>query len=179
MAAESASASITEPVVAPADAPIVNGTPADVEMTESATIPAIDAAPEPAPAPAQEIASPAPAIAPEPASQQPASVSAHLPAASPAHVSAPLSAPSPAPPSTSARNSPHPSGPVQAPVHATLHGAPTRRYLNEHVTPHLLEAMKHLATEEPDKPLKYLSEFLARKSREIEGSQVRVVEDVV
>jgi COMPASS component SDC1 len=42
-------------------------------------------------------------------------------------------------------------------------------YLNQHVTPHLLEAMKHLATTEPEKPLKWLSEFLAQKSREIEG----------
>jgi COMPASS component SDC1 len=42
-------------------------------------------------------------------------------------------------------------------------------YLNQNVTPHLLEAMKHLATNEPEKPLKFLSEFLANKSREIEG----------
>jgi COMPASS component SDC1 len=42
-------------------------------------------------------------------------------------------------------------------------------YLNQNVTPHLLEAMKHLATTEPEKPLKWLSEFLAQKSREIEG----------
>ena len=62
--------------------------------------------------------------------------------------SAPLSAPSPVLASTSARNSPHPTGPTQMPVHATLHGAPTRQYLNAHVTPHLLEAMKHLATTE-------------------------------
>jgi COMPASS component SDC1 len=42
-------------------------------------------------------------------------------------------------------------------------------YLNQYVTPHLLEAMKHLATTEPDKPLKFLSEFLAQKSAELEG----------
>jgi COMPASS component SDC1 len=42
-------------------------------------------------------------------------------------------------------------------------------YLNQNVTPHLLEAMKHLATTEPEKPLKWLSEFLAMKSQEIEG----------
>jgi len=29
--------------------------------------------------------------------------------------------------------------------------------------------MKHLVTQEPDKPLKWLAEFLAEKSKEIEG----------
>jgi len=43
-------------------------------------------------------------------------------------------------------------------------------YLNQHVTPHLLEAMKNLATLEPEKPLKWLSEYLAQKSAEIEGA---------
>lgn len=38
------------------------------------------------------------------------------------------------------------------------------------VTPHLLEAMKHLAVYEPEKPLAWLSEFLAEKSREVEGA---------
>ncbi|CAE7000444.1 Dpy-30 multi-domain protein [Pyrenophora teres f. teres] len=73
----------------------------------------------------------------------------------------------PAPTPASSRNSPHP--PAQAPTQPIPHGSPTRVYLNQHVTPHLLEAMKHLATTEPDKPLKWLSEFLANKSAEIEG----------
>jgi COMPASS component SDC1 len=30
--------------------------------------------------------------------------------------------------------------------------------------------MKYLATHEPDKPLKWLADFLAQKSEEIEGS---------
>ncbi|KAF2682529.1 hypothetical protein K458DRAFT_405779 [Lentithecium fluviatile CBS 122367] len=78
----------------------------------------------------------------------------------------PVAAPTPTP----TRNSPHPSsGPQQAPTHANPHGSPTRVYLNQNVTPHLLEAMKHLATNEPEKPLKWLSEFLAQKSVEIEG----------
>ncbi|KAK3208567.1 hypothetical protein GRF29_77g1151832 [Pseudopithomyces chartarum] len=84
-------------------------------------------------------------------------------------VSAPLSAPSPVPASTSARNSPHPSGPAQVPVHAMLHGAPARQYLNSHVTPHLLEGMKHLVTLEPEKPLEFLSKYLAQKSLELES----------
>ncbi|KAH3914622.1 hypothetical protein HBI56_096360 [Parastagonospora nodorum] len=72
----------------------------------------------------------------------------------------------PAPP-VSSRNSPHPT--AQAPTQPIPHGSPTRVYLNQYVTPHLLEAMKHLATTEPDKPLKFLSEFLAQKSAELEG----------
>ncbi|KAF2013495.1 hypothetical protein BU24DRAFT_424503 [Aaosphaeria arxii CBS 175.79] len=78
--------------------------------------------------------------------------------------------PAPVQTSTSARNSPHPSsGPQAPPTHAIPHGSPTRVYLNQNVTPHLLEAMKHLITIEPEKPLKWLSEFLAQKSLEIEG----------
>jgi len=76
-------------------------------------------------------------------------------------------APTPTP-AASSRNSPHPT--AQAPTQPIPHGSPTRVYLNQHVTPHLLEAMKHLATAEPEKPLKWLSEFLAGKSREIEGT---------
>ncbi|USP77207.1 uncharacterized protein yc1106_04481 [Curvularia clavata] len=68
----------------------------------------------------------------------------------------------------SSRNSPHP--PAQAPTAPIPHGSPTRIYLNQHVTPYLLEAMKHLATQEPEKPLKWLSEFLAQKSAEVEGA---------
>ncbi|KAF2831436.1 hypothetical protein CC86DRAFT_366799 [Ophiobolus disseminans] len=78
--------------------------------------------------------------------------------------------PVPQPPPVSSRNSPHPSAPAQqTPTQPVPHGSPTRVYLNQYVTPHLLEAMKHLATTEPDKPLKWLSEFLAMKSAELEG----------
>lgn len=96
------------------------------------------------------------------------------PESQPTPTSAPASAPTPPPASTpapaatvSSRNSPHPQ--QQAPTQPIPHGSPTRVYLNQNVTPHLLEAMKHLATNEPEKPLKFLSEFLANKSREIEG----------
>ncbi|KAF1959294.1 hypothetical protein CC80DRAFT_490249 [Byssothecium circinans] len=79
-------------------------------------------------------------------------------------------APTPAAPTpTTTRNSPHPSAPSQAPTQPIPHGSPTRLYLNQHVTPHLLEAMKHLVTNEPEKPLKFLSDFLAQKSAELEG----------
>jgi COMPASS component SDC1 len=57
-----------------------------------------------------------------------------------------------------------------APAAANPHGAPVRIYLNQKVTPHLLEGVKQLAVHEPEKPLKWLAEFLAKKSEEIEGS---------
>jgi COMPASS component SDC1 len=64
--------------------------------------------------------------------------------APPTAAATPVAAPTP----TTTRNSPHPSAPSQAPTQPWPHGSPTRVYLNQHVTPHLLEAMKHLATNE-------------------------------
>ncbi|KAF1808136.1 hypothetical protein P152DRAFT_477606 [Eremomyces bilateralis CBS 781.70] len=78
---------------------------------------------------------------------------------------------SPAP--AAARGSPHLGQQAQAaalPTQPAIHGSPTRIYLNTNVTPHLLEGMKYLAVNEPEKPLKWLSEFLAQKSVEIEGA---------
>ena len=49
------------------------------------------------------------------------------------------------------------------------HGSPARVYLNQKVTPHLLEAVKHLAVLEPEKPLAWLAEFLKKRSEEVEG----------
>ncbi|KAK5677709.1 hypothetical protein LTS10_009592 [Elasticomyces elasticus] len=49
------------------------------------------------------------------------------------------------------------------------HGGPTRQFLNQHITPHLLEGMKYVAMQEPDKPLLWLSEFLRDRSKEVEG----------
>jgi COMPASS component SDC1 len=48
-------------------------------------------------------------------------------------------------------------------------GAPARAYLNRGVTPSLLEGMKHLAAHEPERPLRWLSDFLRKKSDELEG----------
>ncbi|KAJ4345691.1 uncharacterized protein N0V89_011826 [Didymosphaeria variabile] len=159
-------ASVASPttVAAPALAPISNGTPAeDVEMADSA--PAQPSAVEQsAPTETSAIASESAPAPPSEPQAQPPPVQQQQQPAQPA-----LSAPSPAPAPASSRNSPHPSGPAQIPVHATLHGAPTRQYLNQHVTPHLLEAMKHLVTEEPEKPLEFLSKWLAQKSAELEG----------
>ncbi|TID16603.1 hypothetical protein E2P81_ATG12021 [Venturia nashicola] len=74
-----------------------------------------------------------------------------------------------APTTPAARPSPAPqSFPPLPPKDPSAHGAPTRVYLNQKVTPYLLEGMKHLAVYEPDKPLKWLAEFLEQKSREVE-----------
>src|ERR1700761_448524 len=62
-----------------------------------------------------------------------------------------------------------PPQPAARPDKPVAHGGPTRQYLNQSVTPHLLEAMKYLAAYEPDKPLLWLSEFLRDRSKEVEG----------
>ena len=51
-------------------------------------------------------------------------------------------------------------------------GAPARRYLNENVTPVLLEGMKMLAREQPKDPLLVLARFLEEQHREIEKAKV-------
>ncbi|KAL1634370.1 hypothetical protein SLS56_002380 [Neofusicoccum ribis] len=56
----------------------------------------------------------------------------------------------------------------ELPTQPNPHGSATRVYLNQNVTPHLLEGMKRVALLEPEKPLKWLSDFLAEKSREHE-----------
>ncbi|EED17003.1 COMPASS complex subunit Sdc1, putative [Talaromyces stipitatus ATCC 10500] len=50
-------------------------------------------------------------------------------------------------------------------------GAPARIYLNEKITPYLLEGMKEIAREQPSNPLKVLGEFLIKKSNEVEQGQ--------
>jgi COMPASS component SDC1 len=62
-----------------------------------------------------------------------------------------------------------PPQPTQLPTKPIAHGGPTRQYLNMNVTPHLLEGMKYLAANEPEKPLQWLSEFLAERSKAVEG----------
>ncbi|OAL07465.1 hypothetical protein IQ06DRAFT_289187 [Phaeosphaeriaceae sp. SRC1lsM3a] len=133
------------------ETPITNGTPAaaDVEMADSA--------------PTQE----QPADTTTSTALNTAALQPTVQTAPPTPTPAPAVQP---PPPASSRNSPHPSAPAQqAPTQPIPHGSPTRVYLNQYVTPHLLEAMKHLATTEPEKPLKWLSEFLAMKSAELEG----------
>ncbi|KAG8627199.1 hypothetical protein KVT40_004682 [Elsinoe batatas] len=78
--------------------------------------------------------------------------------------------PQPTGSTTPARTSSQPPASIPLPEKPAAHGAPTRVYLNQNVTPHLLEGMKYLAAYEPEKPLKWLSEFLAKRSGEIEGA---------
>ncbi|KAJ5026565.1 hypothetical protein J3E72DRAFT_418495 [Bipolaris maydis] len=163
---------MTEPSPNPApehdmDAPILNGEAqmqqqlADVEMADSTSDQPPQAEPSPpsqAP-PLQQPTTTTQTQPPTPSQTTTTTPSAPAPSAPAAH---PATAPA------SSRNSPHPT--AQAPTQPIPHGSPTRVYLNQHVTPYLLEAMKHLATQEPEKPLKWLSEFLAKKSAEVEGA---------
>ncbi|KAK9471763.1 Dpy-30 motif-domain-containing protein [Dipodascopsis tothii] len=54
---------------------------------------------------------------------------------------------------------------VDAPPRPVRGGAPTRRYLNEQVTPVLLEGMRMLARERPENPLEVLGQYLIAQSR--------------
>ncbi|QLG72851.1 hypothetical protein HG535_0D05600 [Zygotorulaspora mrakii] len=46
----------------------------------------------------------------------------------------------------------------------TVGGSQTRKYLNDKVTPHLLNGMRLLAREKPENPLKVLGEYLIKQS---------------
>lgn len=83
--------------------------------------------------------------------------------------SAEVATPPPASSASAARPGSMPPQPVATPAKPVAHGGPTRQYLNQNVTPHLLEAMKHLAAHEPEKPLLWLSEFLRDRSKSVEG----------
>lgn len=83
---------------------------------------------------------------------------------------APAIATPPAASSANARPGSMPPQPSARPSQPVAHGGPTRQYLNSNVTPHLLEGMKRLAVDEPEKPLLWLSNFLREKSKEFEGS---------
>lgn len=48
----------------------------------------------------------------------------------------------------------------------TVGGFPTRKYLNEKVTPTLLEGMRMIAVRKPEDPLKVLGQFLIDHSDE-------------
>jgi COMPASS component SDC1 len=75
---------------------------------------------------------------------------------------------------TPTANTPRPGSIPPPPVTSrpdkpVAHGGPTRQFLNQNITPHLLEGIKYLAVYEPEKPLLWLSEFLKDRSKEIEG----------
>ncbi|KAL7274704.1 COMPASS (complex proteins associated with Set1p) component [Rhizina undulata] len=85
---------------------------------------------------------------------------------------APSPAPAPQPSTATAAASP-------AAIPATVNqippgGAPARRYLNDNVTPILLEGMKMLAREQPKDPLLVLAQFLEEKHNELEQTKVKI-----
>ncbi|KAF3904579.1 hypothetical protein ABW21_db0203245 [Orbilia brochopaga] len=49
-------------------------------------------------------------------------------------------------------------------------GAPVRQYLNEFVTPYLLEGMKILARDQPANPLETLGRYLIQQSQLVEAN---------
>ncbi|KAK9459799.1 uncharacterized protein V1516DRAFT_678030 [Lipomyces oligophaga] len=57
-------------------------------------------------------------------------------------------------------------------VHKSVHGgAPVRRYLNQQLTPYLLEGVKMIAREQPEDPLEKLAFFLLEKSKSLKAVQ--------
>jgi COMPASS component SDC1 len=109
-----------------------------------------------------------------PASQVPV---AQAPSASPlpATASAPIAPPAASLPVSAPSPSPAPTRPSSIPPAVSLppekphqHGAPTRIYLND-VAMYFMEGMKYLAVYKPEKPLKWMGEFLLKRSAEIEG----------
>ncbi|EGW32207.1 uncharacterized protein SPAPADRAFT_61290 [Spathaspora passalidarum NRRL Y-27907] len=55
----------------------------------------------------------------------------------------------------------------QQPMHEIVGGSSVRRYLNEHLTKHLLEGLKEVSQAKPEDPLRYLGEFLINRSEEL------------
>ncbi|CAN3375809.1 hypothetical protein DIURU_003910 [Diutina rugosa] len=53
------------------------------------------------------------------------------------------------------------------PVTEEVGGSSVRRYLNQHLTVHLLEGLKLTSQTKPEDPLKFLGEFLIQRSNEL------------
>ncbi|KAF8534471.1 hypothetical protein BDD12DRAFT_860123 [Trichophaea hybrida] len=87
-------------------------------------------------------------------------------------------APAPAVYSPKPRPSPTPAPAVAPANQIPPGGAPARRYLNDNVTPALLEGMKMLAREQPKEPLLALARFLEERHREERKGDVKM-EDVM
>lgn len=56
----------------------------------------------------------------------------------------------------------------EEPIHEYIGGSSIRRYLNEHITEHLMQGLKKVGTERPEEPLKWLGHYLIEKSKETE-----------
>ncbi|KAI9723181.1 MAG: hypothetical protein M1828_004284 [Chrysothrix sp. TS-e1954] len=171
--------------------PATNGVAAPTEQSTSNL--ASDSGPPPTTIPLSTITNIQPSqtqssgqlLASEIESQNPPQTQAPPPVSQPAQAIPPSSATfastsmAPPPPASSpARNSPipkveqgtDPSLPPSVAIPPKLpHGSPTRQYVNNKVTPWLLEGMKWVALNEPEKPLKWLSEYLMKMSKEVEG----------
>ncbi|KAG5418525.1 SDC1 [Candida metapsilosis] len=52
------------------------------------------------------------------------------------------------------------------PLHEIVGGSSIRRYLNKHLTQHLLDGLKEVGQVKPEDPLRYLGEFLINRSNE-------------
>lgn len=53
----------------------------------------------------------------------------------------------------------------------TIGGSQTRKYLNKHVTPTLLEGMRLVAKNKPEDPLRYLGEYLIQASGKVSSEE--------
>ncbi|CAD0085270.1 unnamed protein product [Aureobasidium vineae] len=103
---------------------------------------------------------------PPPVAQAPSVSPLPATAAAPIAASLPISAPTPSPAPT--RPSSIPPTISLPPEQAREHGSTGRVYLNNLVT-YYLEGMKYLIFYRPEKPLKWMGEFLLKRSAEIEG----------
>jgi COMPASS component SDC1 len=131
---------------------VSNGTPApngDVEMKEEDTAP--------------------PDVLNGPLDQQPPMMASEGVAAAQTPLPAAVATPPAASSASATRPGSMPPQPSAKPDKPVAHGGPTRQYLNQYITPHLLEGMKYIAAYEPEKPLLWLSEFLKERSKEVEG----------
>lgn len=57
------------------------------------------------------------------------------------------------------------------PVHEMVGGSSVRKYLNQYVTPHLLEGLKYVAKDKPEDPLYELGQFLIKRSAELKQAK--------
>lgn len=55
------------------------------------------------------------------------------------------------------------------PMHEIVGGSSVRRYLNQHLTHHLLDGLREINKTKPNDPLKALGEFLIKRSDEIKS----------
>ncbi|EDO19525.1 hypothetical protein Kpol_1018p57 [Vanderwaltozyma polyspora DSM 70294] len=52
----------------------------------------------------------------------------------------------------------------------TIGGSKTRKYLNQHITPYLLNGMRMIAVEKPADPLRALGEYLIKQSDQLNNA---------